>query len=481
MAYRDANPNSSPDRPFLGQSRVTPEIGPVRGEVAGQRSVEGPVTDQGSAGPGYYQTRGQGIKSGRTSPQPRLRASSRDLTLAKHGLIDQGHADPNQGQLFDANETLGPRRTDKQIIKEDGINMATHMVVEQSMPKKNGVAAEGPPKTNSQQFGATPGYMPNLDTKQKVKALESAQGARIESGTYRGGGATAEMMEDRTSARSGVGSQPWYSGVDSSGDHSTDIPGEAHIQSEKRASVAGVSTGSMIRAAALTSPQAAWDKGVPGGAEHRFPNLDHAAAVVSATETARPYVDQAEAMSIGGAVDVSDGGLGTMGAKAAGAQFHHGNDATDPTRIKSNKSQKAPNFRASLHLSDPQPAAKRMAAQSFTVDRHDVRAAGIDSGAIENKTGVYDVAAMTGARVAHKNRTLAPNEQAREWVGQRGPNQHESDHNGMIQHGTTGGKVVTNPINHADGVEATGAGVGNTSRTSKRQTAAYEGDKDLFG
>ena len=457
---RDSNPNSNPDRAFWGQTRPTSR----------STGVEGPVTDMGNDGPGYYQTRATGLKSGRVSPQQRTRASARDLTLASHGLIDQGHADPNQGQLFNADKTLGPRRTDQEIIKDEGINMATHMLVEQSMPKKDGVPSYGPPNTSSQEFGAVPGYMPNLNPKQKVKALESAHEARIDSGTSRGGGATAEMMEDRTTARNKVGNQPWYSGVDSSGGHSSSIPGEAHVQAAKRADVAGVSTGSMLRAAALTSPQAAWDKGVSGGHEHRYPNLNHAAGVISSVEEAGSFVDHSEALDIGAAVDVSDGGLGSMGAKAAGAHFTHGNDATDPTRIKSNKSQKASNFRASLHLSDPHPAAKRMAAQSFTVDRHDVRAAGIDSGAIETKTGVYDVAAMTGARVAHKNRQLPPNEQAREWVGQRGTNQHESDHNGLLLSGTKGGEVVTNPKNHAEGV----------SRTSKR-LSSYESDKDLFG
>ena len=474
MAYRDANPNSSPDRPFLGQSRPTSR----------NTGVEGPVTDQGSAGPGYYQTRGQGIKSGRTSPQQRTRASSRDLTLAKHGLIDQGHADPNQGQLFDANEMLGPRRTDKQIIKEDGINMATHMDVVQSMARRvkgpdgkmRTEHAEGPPKVTPQDFGNAPGFLPNLNTKQKVNALQHTRDACIEAGTYRGGGATAEMMEDRTTIRNKVDNQPWYQGIDASGEHSSSIPGKASEQIDKRAAATGTSSGAMARAAALTSPQAVWDAGV--GQEQRFPNLNHAASVVEATETARPYVDINEAKQIGSEMPVNDGGLPDAGAKAAGAHYQHGNDASDPTRIMNRKSQKAANFRASLHQSDPQPAAQRMAATSWTADRHDVRVAGIDSGgdegAINTKVGVYEVAAMTGGRVAHKNRNLSSNEQAREWVGQRGTTQHEKGHEGMIQHGTEGGKVVTNPAAHA-----ADSPVGNTSRTAKRSN--YEGDKDLFG
>jgi hypothetical protein len=80
------------------------------------------------------------------------------------------------------------------------------------------------------------------------------------------------------------------------------------------------------------------------------------------------------------------------------------------------------------------------------VDRHDAKAAGVGgSKVLEDRQGVYDNLAMLGTRTAHKNRQLAPNEQAREWVGQRGVNQAEGEHQGLFKPGLTAGKVVPHP------------------------------------
>jgi hypothetical protein len=258
------------------------------------------------------------------------------------------------------------------------------------------------------------------------------------------------MIEDRQATRNKADNQPWYSGVDERGEHSATIVGEAGRQINNQAQMQGVSPGAMTRAVALTSPQSAWDKGVPGGHEHRFPNLTHAASATKAVDSAGAHSRLTEAKELGQAVSTSDGGLPEMGAKAAGDHYTHGNDASAPIRVRSALSAKAANFLGSLHQSDAEPAAQRMAATTWTADRHDERAAGIDNptgdGLLNQRKGVYDVAAMTGVRTAHANRTRSSDEQAREWVGQRGTNQHESDHDGLFMHGTDRkGNIQVNP------------------------------------
>jgi len=437
---------------------------------------EGPVTEQGDAGPGYYQTRGTGNKSGRTSPKQQLRGSARDLTLAHHGLIDAGAADPNQGQLFNADKTVGPRRTDEQVIKDTGGNMPTGIDVKAGTTKD-------PDRINTVQYGGARGYMPNLDSGQKVKALNSVQEGRIESGTYRGGGATAEIMEDRETVRNKTGNQAWYGGVDKHGQHDMNVEGLASEAINQRAARSGVSGAAMTRAAAITSPRSAWDINKPGSPDHQMPNLDHAEGVIQGaapqasrswvqkpkemtnkdgtkwtgtkiegtTIPATPPLDRADAVQIG--KEVHSAGLPTMGAKAAGIHYDNGNDVSSNIQVSSAKSLKAPNFEVSLRLSgggDKQGsrAIQRMAAQSWTGDTHDARAAGIGgSKVLEQRVGVYDVLAMTGTRTAHRNRELGPHEQAREWVGQRGPNQAESPHQGMIMPGPTATKLNPDAVN----------------------------------
>jgi hypothetical protein len=433
---RDTNPNSSPDRKWWG----TPN-----NPTAPASGVEGPVTDLGNAGPGYYQTRGVGNKTGRISPRQQTRASARDLTFAKQGLIDQGAADPHQGQLFNADTEVGPRRTDRQIVSDKGLSMP----VEISAGKE------------SLEFGGARGFLPNLNNKQKMAALNSVQEGRVQSGTYRGGGATAEMMEDRHAAFGRAKPAPWYSGVNERGENDVRIQGEAAKAIGSRAVRSGVSSQSMTRAAALTSPQAAWDIGTPGSPDYRMPNLSHAEQVVQATKIAKPYVSRDEAKEIGSQISTTDGGLPTMGAKAAGVYYDEGDKVSKSIHVSDHKSQKAPNFEASLRMSSPEVAERRIGASSFTVDRHDAKAAGIgDSKVLEQRKGVYDVAAMTGTRGAFKNRVLPPDYQAQSWVGQRGPNQHEGEHQGMLRTGTPGGKVQFRTDIQPGG---------NGSRTMRRQ------------
>ncbi len=415
---RDTNPNSNPDRKWWG----TPN-----NPTAPASGMEGPVTELGNAGPGYYQTRGVGNKTGRISPRPQTRASARDLTFAKQGLIDQGVADPNQGQLFNANTEVGPRRSDAQIVSDKGLSMPTEISE----------------RKERLQFGGARGYMPNLSSKQKVTALQSVQEGRVTSGTYRGGGATAEMMEDRHAAFTKAKPTSWYSGLTSSGENDVRMQGDASRAIAQRADRSGVSTQSMTRAAALTSPQAAWDIGTHGSPDYRMPNLNHAEQVVQATKVAKPYVSRNEAKEIGSQISTTDGGLPTMGAKAAGVYYDEGDKVSKSIHVGDHKSQKAPNFEASLRMSSPEVAERRIGATSYTVDRHDAKAAGIGDGkkVLENRKGAYDVAAMSGARGAFKNRVLPPDYQAQTWVGQRGHNQHEGEHQGMLRTGTPGGKV----------------------------------------
>ena len=104
-------------------------------------------------------------------------------------------------------------------------------------------------------------------------------------------------------------------------------------------------------------------------------------------------------------------------AKAA-VGFAHGNPA-DPIKVKEIQSQKVPNFDQSLLLAHPSQAVRKQAAQSYTVDTHDVRSTGKHEDFIKTPGGMA-LTRMTGRRTALKNRTLPPMEQSRIWEGQRG-------------------------------------------------------------
>lgn len=418
---------------------------------------KGPVTPLGHAGPGYYQTEPQhgavggsrlrGRKSGREAPRDHIKQPAWEDTLQRHDLLPINDSqvgsnrdfNPNQGQLFNPEEiTPRDRRSDVDIARSVG---APTGEIATAKSKRDPV------------LGATPGFMPGLDTpKQKIAAINNIGQARGVTGASRGGAPFAEMMEDRRSAAGP--NAPWYMGTDSSGQHRRDIPGDAAVKVNEAAGRTGTSYSNMARNVAMTSPQMGWkSEGTTddptahqtermGSTAGMFPNLAVAEDVTRTTTRsmkrgtnltedlqARQYVspeDRASEMSSNKSMVTHPSALGgtTHGREKAALnrvrEIDNPGSGMPPYPIQDVKSQKAANFDASLNLSHSNPAVQRIAAQSYTVDRHDAAAVGIDVESNEFKRrGSYEAVAMTGRRAALKNRQLPPNEQAMEWETHR--------------------------------------------------------------
>lgn len=327
--------------------------------------------------------------------------------MADHGLMDAGAADPNHGQLFDTRQM--PTRSPE--ARTHAANAPQPQVAVRPSSGKGNLDLP---------LGGAPGFMPGLNKKQKIRAIESV-GQELQSPTP-----VRDIMENRQAAGTRAGKPaPWYSGVDEQGRHDLSIPGDANVAIRGAAARQGVSDGAMTRAVANTSPRTRWDTGHPSNQGHRMDNLDAAEGVIDATKTLQA-VDMADDKTIDEVTQDSSvvgSALPKMGAKA-GKQFRdQGNDTTKPIEMKARTSQKVPNFEQSLHLTHVDPQVRKNAAMSWTSDTHDQSIAGVSEKYMD-RVGSYELQAMTGTRTAFKNRELPPNEQAREWVGQRGGTQH---------------------------------------------------------
>lgn len=429
--------------------------------------------DVPGTGPGFYQTDPQygavggprlsGRKTGRAAPKDHVRQPAWEDTLQRHDLLPMHDSqvgpnssfNPNQGQLFDP-QVVAPRdsRPDAAIARSVG---APTGEITAAKSKKNPM------------LGATPGYMPGLDTKQKIAAVKNVGDARAATGASRGGAPFAEIMQDRSSDRGPAA--PWYMGTNSSGQHDRNVPGEAANKISDAAARTGSSYSNMARAVAMTSPQMGWkSEGTTidplahqtdrmGSSAGTHPNLAVAEDVVRTTTAAvKSGADVTESLSARQFVARDDrdaevassssmvehpsalGGT-TSGREKAGAnrvrEMSSPGSPLPAYSIQDVKSQKAANFDASLNLSHPNPAVQRIAAQSYTVDRHDAASVGIDAESNEFKRrGTYEAVAMTGRRAALKNRQLPPNEQASEWEVHRGK-KGLGQGNQMLSAGTT--------------------------------------------
>jgi hypothetical protein len=421
----------------------------------------GPVTGLGSSGPGYYQTDKQhgavggprltGRKSGRTAPRDHIMQPAWEDTLQRHDLLPKHDSqvgpnksfDANQGQLFDP-QVVAPRdtRSDVEIARSVG---APTGGIEAASSKQNPIP------------GATPGFMPGLNTKQKIAAIHNVGEGRAATGASRGGAPFAEIMEDR--AKASGRSANWYMGTDSSGRHQRDLPGEANRQISGAAARTGSSYSNMARAVAATSPQMGWkSEGTTddpmagqtdrmGSSAGMHPNLAVAEDVVrTATRSVRRGSNVVEDQHARAATPVDDrkaeasrsrfmvehpaalGGTTDGRVKAAKNREREMRNPGSPMPdypIQGVTSQKAANFDLSLNLAHSNKAVQRIAATSWTVDRHDAEIAGMNGsgkGPGNNefqRRGTYEAVAMTGRRAALKNRELPPNEQASQWESRR--------------------------------------------------------------
>lgn len=424
---------------------------------------------QAAVEPGFYQSAPQhgavggerlrGRKSGRVAPRDHVRQPAWEDTLQRHDLLPMNDNqvgsnrdyDPNQGQLFDT-QSVTPRdtRSDVEIAKSRGA--VTGEITAASTKKQDPL------------LGATPGFMPGLDKKQKIEAIKNMESARVATGADRGSGhwkalgrdkpwegSTSnaapfkEMMEDRAAAfaKGSESKAPWYMGTDETGHFRRDIQGDAARKIQESAARVGAGSSEHIRTTAMTSPQMAWksegstrdpmttvaDRGAATAG--MYPNIAVAEQVAGGVRGAKPwdgestYEREGVERSIPRQVHHPDalGGTPDGRAKAAGHVARAASrdvPQSEPYPIQDIKNQKAPNFEASLNLSHIDPAIQRIAAQSFTIDRHDASGVGIDAESKEFKRrGSYEAVAMTGRRAALKNRELPPNEQAIEWEARR--------------------------------------------------------------
>lgn len=387
---------------------------------------------------GFYQERLRGRKSGRLSPRAAVRGPRREQIYAAHGLIDAGAADPAQGQLFptsDMERSIGERAASEGVAQ----NVVT--VRPSGKAKAKGKAQDLP-------LGAAPGFMPGLTASQKVTALRTAAEALETTTPMRDIMSRRQFLSDNPVMRkvSNTGESvpvaqghraDWYSGVDpETGQHDLSIPGMAQKAIGRAAQRQGVSRAAMTRAVAITSPRNRWDEGLPGQSDYVMPNLESAEGAIREAQALPADASSAEITQA--AVASSGRGLPSMSEKAmnvfrsslrttdepqetghtvvpAGVEY---SDVSSPIEVRQAASQKVPNFEASLRLSDSTQTDKRVAAESWTADTHDLQAIGVPDKYRERK-GMYEVAAMSGARQALRDRQLAPNVQAGHWEVQR--------------------------------------------------------------
>jgi hypothetical protein len=232
-------------------------------------------------------------------------------------------------------------------------------------------------------------------------------------------------------------------GTDSEGNYDRTVQGAAGRNVQEAAARAGVSSGQMTRATAITSPQMGWksegqtkdpqasmpEKSVPTAGVS--PNLMVAEHAMRESNGRNPALPPEQGPSFpyhrtnpGHGVESieSVGGLPDHITKAKNHQASsvtHGRESL-PYPIAERNSQKAPNFDASLSLSHIDPAVQRVASTAYTVDRHDADSLGLDANSNEFKaTGVYESIASMSGRAAHAQRELAPNAQSMVWEDHR--------------------------------------------------------------
>jgi hypothetical protein len=343
--------------------------------------------------PGFYQTRLTGRKSGRVAPRDAIRAPRHEAVLAKHGLMESGKADPNQGQLFNPSD-LGPAKSDAQLMAERG----------------------APPPL----AGSAPGFMPGIERstekatkKAKITGLQKLATSRERAGTSRGGPAVKETMEDRQAVYDAGKPADWYMPVEDG----QNVVGESAAMRAMRAATpeSRVSERQFVRTVAITSPRTAWDEGgAPGTTDYRMPNIESAqnaarAASFAMDADASPKVIADSASSAPGQALASS-------MKKAGE--HLPRPTTDPIKIANPKSQKVPNFEQALLLGTEDKTLTRGMAGAYTVDTWDLRSAGLGEDVLNTDAG-YAAAKMTARRAALKNWELPSNFQSRTWVAER--------------------------------------------------------------
>ena len=361
--------------------------------------------------------------------------------MAAHGLMDQGAADPRQGQLFAPHE-LPQAETAK------------------ALAAKHGVA---PPLTASR-----PGFMPELYEKEGGGTVSTAQAHKRMVGAIKrvgdfvdvpddaAHGPVAQALKNRADTRARTpGDAPWYAertphSPENPNQGRFDLgPGSATKMIDVAAHREGVSYEEMSRATAITSARTRWTGGTPGTDDYTAPNLESARNVVHDVKIAKSVANDLD-------IDVDYADVGRHAASAgalqdqmakAGADFAVG-DPARPIKISELQSQKVPNFNQSLLLAHPSQAIRRQAAMSYTVDTHDVTSMGAHPDLLKTPGGMA-VARMTGRRSALKHGELPPMHQSAIWEGQKSKETEPLGKNSMLET-TRSGKTRVRPEASAD-------------------------------
>ena len=373
---------------------------------------------------------GGGMATGRPSPRIPQRPNVANVVLAHRGLADAGDVDPNQGRLLSHAQMGGLTKSDTEMAEQTG--------VPHRRPAGQGWMT-GVGETARHPYGTAAEARAAKDPKSE-QALH-ARKAEV-------GGVAREKLQSGTPARTAVTNRAryesdaptnWYAGGAS----------EAIRHEAIKSGLGGTPGGAnvMRRATALTSPQKPWDSGHGQDANYRMENVDVAGHLTRflSGEKARQgkRYRPAEAAKrfrmpgVGHTEETPNLVQGQSGpVRRSVAQHLDQPTHTDPKLATD--VQKVRNFDVALAAGHESRWARRQAAQAYTSDTHDIRAAGVHGiyqswvGAPKSSGG-YEFAAMTGRRGAMRQSVGAMKRgaeprtsseyQENTWVGKRGPNQ----------------------------------------------------------
>lgn len=425
-------------------------------------------------GPGFYQGL-VGRKTGRPSPRVPIRAPRHEQLLAEHGLIDQGAADPNQGQLFSV--PPGPSLREQASAKGMPPPLASSRpgfmpgVYEAGGGEFRSSADAHKTMARAIQRVATHEAHPDYD------ATMEASGDPLRPSTTSTPSVgpairapIAHAMHQRQIAydRGDKIGTNWYATVSGEGKERSLGPGSSTELVAKVAADTGVSHLMANRVTALTSPRTAWDEGQPGTPDYRTPNVDAARNVIHAVKGAQAASETGDiSVKRAGVVgEMSEGQTPGRMKRKAGEIFAGGRTDT-PIPIAELSSQKVPNFEPSLLLGHHDPTAQKLAAHSYTSDTWDMVSQGSHQD-IGKTQGGYAVTQMLGRRTALKNRDLAPVGQEKTWVGTRAPEGPQTYGENSMFERTRAGKVRPRPELLPDAGPPVSHQFDNRSETAKR-------------
>ena len=373
---------------------------------------------------------GGGTATGRPSPRIPKRPNVANVTLVHRGLADAGDIDPNQGRLFSHAQMGQLTKSDAEMSQETGVPYRR--------PAGQGWMTG---------LGQSP-TQPHATIAEARAAGDEKRAAYLSKRRTEVGQVAREKMQSETPAKTALLNRQryesdaptnWYAGG----------AGEA-IQHETMKSGLGRNPHGwniMRRATALTSPQKPWDVGHGQDANYQLENVGVAGHLVrflsgEQSRLGRKYKPEKAAAQfrmpgVGHTEETPNLVQGQSGPVRRSVAQHLDVPTHEGPQLSTDV-QKVRNFDVALAASHRSRWARRQAAQAYTSDTHDIRAAGVHGiyqswvGAPASSGG-YEFAAMTGRRGAMRQSVRALKRgatprtsseyQENIWVGKRGPNQ----------------------------------------------------------